>query len=120
MRQLQEARQIGEQKIGRRLTETEYQSALSYAKHKAVAQGNGPDYVPFLLPDVIVERELEASSIAFAALEYKCGKEMLDRWKRLLGITKSQFITLVQREPELLRAVAAVTMPCAEVMSSSC
>jgi len=120
MRQLQEARQIGEQKIGRRLTETEYQSALSYANHKAVAQGNGPDYVPFLLPDVIVEREVEASSIAFAALEYKCGKEMLDRWKRLLEVSEAQFLALAQREPELLHAVAAVTMPCAKVRSSSC
>lgn len=117
---LEEARQIGEQRIGRRLTKDEYLSALFYAQHKANAQGNGPDYVPLLLPDIIAERELEAASYACASLEYICRKEMLDRWKRLLGVSESQFLALAQREPELLHAVAAVTMPCAKVRSSSC
>lgn len=110
MRQLQESRKIGEQRIGRRLTEDEYLSALLIASAKATRQGNGVDYVPLLLPDVIEELEMEASSYEHASIDYQCGKEMLDRWKRRLGVSKSQFFILVQTEPDLLRSVTAVMM----------
>lgn len=57
--QITQARQLGEMRIGRELSEDEFQSALEYAQMKAAAQGHGPDYVPLLLPDVIQEREFQ-------------------------------------------------------------
>lgn len=58
--EIMEARAYGERLIGRELSEDEFKDALSYAIRKAELQGNGLDYVPLLLPDVIREREFEA------------------------------------------------------------
>lgn len=56
-RTIEQAREIGEARIGRKLGDEEFDELLSYAKHKAECQGNGADYVPLLLPDVIAENE---------------------------------------------------------------
>lgn len=62
-RTIEQARQIGEARIGRKLGDEEFDELLSYAKHKAECQGNGADYVPLLLPDVIAENEFSCQTL---------------------------------------------------------
>ena len=77
-RTIDDARKIGESRIGRQLEEDEFQKLLSYARHKAECQGNGESYVPYLLPDVISENDFSDRTFALYR-EYKAGIEELNR-----------------------------------------
>lgn len=49
----QEARLIAEERVGRKLSEAEYDDVLAYTRHKVEVNGHGEDYVPLLLCDEI-------------------------------------------------------------------
>ena len=104
-----EARSYGERLIGRELSEDEFKDALSYAIRKAELQGNGLDYVPLLLPDVIREREFETECLARYQMAKQLEKEEESRWKRL-GITPEQLRKLREIAPEMVELARSVAV----------
>lgn len=107
--EIREARSYGERLIGRELSEDEFKDALSYAIRKAELQGNGLDYVPLLLPDVIREREFEAECLARYRMAKQLEKEEESRWKRL-GITPEQLRKLREIAPEMVELARSVAV----------
>ena len=107
--EIREARAYGERLIGRELSGDEFKDALSYAIRKAELQGNGPDYVPLLLPDVIREREFEVECLARYRMAKQLEKEEESRWKRL-GITSEQLRKLREIAPEMVELARSVAV----------
>ena len=75
---LAEARMYGEQMIGRKLTDQEFEECREYAEHKAKMTGHEPDYALLLLPDVISERDFSERTLEL----YRLTKEVEDSWIR--------------------------------------
>lgn len=76
---LLEARQEGEARIGRRLTDQEYADALEYAERKSDMTGHDRSYVLLLLPDVIYEQEYSRWSLEHYRAVKEAEKE-LEEW----------------------------------------
>ena len=93
--------------IGRPLSEAEFDDALAYAIRKSDLQGNEPDYVQLLLPDVIQEREYEAESLAMYRASKIVEKEDELRWN-LLGISPEQLRELRAIDPEMIALARSV------------
>lgn len=74
-----EARQEGEARIGRTLSEQEYMEALDYAARKSAMTGHDPSYILLLLPDVISEREYSRKSLELYKATRIDEKE-LEKW----------------------------------------
>ncbi|MEG2621450.1 MAG: hypothetical protein RSC06_00995 [Clostridia bacterium] len=104
---IREARERGEQLIGRKLSDDEFEDALAYAVRKSELQRNGKSYVPLLLPDVIREREYEANSLKAYREARRIEKEEEARWNRL-GVTPEQLRKLRMVAPEMIALARSV------------
>ena len=117
---IEDARLEGERRIGRRLSEDEFQELLRYASRKAECQGNGPDYVPLLLPDVIRENELSKQSIELYRARRELEAELMrqnekeaEKWKQLSDLSRLLGVSITEIVSALSAAGVSLPMSCA-------
>ena len=104
---LEEARQEGEARIGRRLTEREYFEAVMYAARKSRLTGHDPSYILLLLPDVIYEQEYSRKSLE----RYKAARldeKELEKWTKAFSEEQERLKRLHSDRSNFTAAAPAV------------